>query len=194
MLLWTGARPEEIAQMVVADIGKDSTSGRWTMTITDEGTHPIKGQQSLKTTKKDSGTRTFPVPQPLIDLGLLDYTAWLTASGETALFPKLTTKNARKLLFPTFGEWWSIYVREHDAIPAGGGRQPSREFRHSFATAARASGIPRDAREYLMGHRAAGATANEGYGEMVALGLTIDQLRYAGLDLSGVKRWTAPKP
>ena len=194
MLLWTGARPEEIAQMVVADIEKDPASGRWLMTITDEGLHPVKGQQSLKTTKKDSGVRTFPVPQPLIDLGLLDYHAWLTASGEAALFPKLTTKNARKLLFPTFGEWWSIYTRAHSAVPAGGGRQPAREFRHSFTTAARASGIPRDALEYLMGHRAASATANEGYGEKEALGLSIDRLRYTGLDLSGVQRWTIPKP
>jgi integrase len=193
MLLWTGARPEEIAQMVVADVIEGPNGGRWMMTITDEGLHPIKGQQSLKTTKKESGTRTFPVPQALIDLGFLDYVAWLVKSGEVALFPRLTTKNARKLLFPSFGEWWSLYLRDNDALAAGGGRQPSREFRHSFATAARASGIPRDAREYLMGHRAAGATANEGYGEQEALGLAIDQLRYAGLDLTSVLRWTAPK-
>ena len=192
MLLWTGARPEEIAQMLVADIAKDTGGGRWTLTITDAGTHPVKGPQSLKTSKKDSGVRTFPVPAPLIDLGFLNYLAWLEASGETALFPRLTLKNARRLLFPTFGEWWSIYVREHDAIPAGGGRQPSREFRHSFATAARGSGIPREALEYLMGHRAAGATANEGYGEMVAFGLAIDRLTYSGLDLSRVIRWTPP--
>jgi integrase len=192
MLLWTGARPEEIAQMVVTDIVEDPSSGRWLMTITDEGHHPVKGQQSLKTTKKDSGVRTFPVPEPLIDLGLLDYHAWLAASGETALFPKLTIKNARRLLFPTFGEWWSIYTRVHGAVPAGDGRQPAREFRHSFTTAARASGIPRDALEYLMGHRAAGATANEGYGEKQALGLAIGLLRYAGLDLTGVRRWTVP--
>ena len=192
LLLWTGARPEEIAQLLVADVAKASDSGRWLLTITDAGTHPIKGHQSLKTSKRDSGVRTFPLPSPLIDLGFLDYLAWLGASEERALFPRLTIKNARNLLFPTFGEWWSIYVREHGAIPAGGGRQPSREFRHSWATAARASGIPRDAREYLMGHRAAGATANEGYGEMVALGFAVDQLRYAGLDLSGVRRWTPP--
>lgn len=193
MLLWTGARPEEIAQLVVSDIAKDADTGRWLLTITDAGTHPVKGPQSLKTSKKDSGVRTFPLPVPLIDLGFLDYLAWLKASGEVALFPRLTIKNARRLLFPTFGEWWSIYVREHDAIPVGGGRQPSREFRHSWATAARASGIAREALEYLMGHRAAGATANEGYGEKEALGLAIDRLQYAGLNLTGVRRWMVPR-
>ncbi|MEN2786220.1 hypothetical protein ACFOKI_07440 [Sphingomonas qilianensis] len=192
MLLWTGARPEEIAQMLVADIARDPDSDRWMMTITDAGVHPVKGQQSLKTSKKDSGVRTFPVPAPLIDLGFLDYVTWLQGSGTVALFPKLTIKNARNLLFPTFGEWWSLYVAEHGAKPIGEGRQPSREFRHSWSTAARKSLLPRDAREYLMGHRPKNATANEEYGETASLGLAIDQHRYAGLDVSRVRRWTPP--
>jgi integrase len=192
MLLWTGARPEEIAQMLVADIAHDPDSGRWMMTITDAGVHPVKGQQSLKTSKKDSGVRTFPVPAPLIDLNFLDYVTWLKGSGTIALFPKLTIKNARNLLFPTFGEWWSKYVEEQGVKPAGEGRQPSREFRHSWSTAARKSLLPRDAREYLMGHRPRNATANEEYGETASLGLAIDQHRYAGLDVSGIRRWTPP--
>jgi integrase len=193
MLLWSGARPEEIAQMTVADIAPDAETARWMMTITDTGHHPVKGPQSLKTTKSDSGVRSFPVPQALIDLGLLDYLEWLRARGDKALFPRLTLKSARKLLFPSFGEWWSLYLRENDALAVGGGRQPAREFRHTWTTAARASGIPQDAREYLQGHSAANGTANEGYGEQAPLGLTIDKLTFAGLDLSGVKHWTASK-
>ncbi|MBD8619303.1 hypothetical protein IFT67_10265 [Sphingomonas sp. CFBP 13728] len=192
ILLWSGARPEEIAQMTVADIAPDANTGRWMMTITDTGHHPVKGPQSLKTTKSDSGVRSFPVPQPLIALGLLDYLEWLRANGDTALFPKLTLKSARKLLFPSFGPWWSLYLRENDAVPVGGGRQPAREFRHTWTTAARLSGIPRDAREYLQGHSAANGTANEGYGDLTPLGLTIDSLVFPGLDFSGVKCWMAP--
>lgn len=153
----------------------------------------MKGPQSLKTSKKASGVRTFPLPASLIELGFLDYLEWLTASGETALFPKLTLKSARKLLFPSIGEWWSSYLRGEGALAVGGGRQPAREFRHTWTSAARASGIPRDAREYIQGHTAQHGTANEGYGEMVSLGLAIDRLAYPGLDLSGVQRWTIPK-
>lgn len=55
MLLFTGARPEEIAQLLVADIFQDPTSNRWLLRITDEGEHPHKGQQSLKTSKGETG-------------------------------------------------------------------------------------------------------------------------------------------
>ena len=193
MLLWTGARPEEIAQLVVADIAKAGEGAPWMLTITDEGVHPVKGPQSLKTSKKASGVRTFPLSRALIDLGLLEYREWLIASGETALFPKLTLKSARKLLFPSVGEWWGGYLRGQGALAVGGGRQPAREFRHTWTSAARASGIPIDARVYIQGHTARNGTANEGYGEMVSLGLAIDRLEYPGLDLTSVRRWTVPR-
>jgi integrase len=192
MLLWTGARPEELAQLIVDDVWQDTATQRWMMRITDEGSHPVKGPRSLKTSKKHSGRRTFPVPLPLIALGLIDYVAWLRGAGESALFPRLTVKNARRHLFPSWGAWWGAYLKLHGAYPAGLNRRQSREFRHNWTTAARASGIDREAREYLQGHTAAGASANEGYGSKVSLGLAIDRLAFAGLDLSGVKVWTAP--
>jgi integrase len=75
ILLWTGARPEEAAQLTVADFADDPEIGRWMMTITDQGEHPIKGDQNLRTSKRGSGRRTFPVPQALIDLNLRDEAA-----------------------------------------------------------------------------------------------------------------------
>jgi integrase len=157
--------------------------------ITDEGEHTHKGQRNLKTTKKGSGRRRFPIPKPLLDLNFLAYVEAIKAQGETALFPKLRTKGDRGLLFPVWGEWWSLYLREKEVLPKGGGRKPSREFRHNWATAARASGLPREAIEYIQGHSTAGASANEGYGSREPLGWHIDKLHYEGLDLSGVKPW-----
>ncbi len=194
MLLWTGARPEELAQLMVDDIRQDGETGRWLLRITDEGQHPVKGQRSLKTSKKHSGRRTFPIPQPLIGLGFIDFVEWTRASGNAALFPRLTLKNARRHLFPGWGEWWGKYLRHHKAFPGGSKRRASREFRHNWATAARASGIDREAREYIQGHTAPAAHASEGerYGSKVALGLAIDRLHYPDLDLSRVKPWTPP--
>lgn len=87
-LLFTGARPGEVAQLLVSDFTvKD---GEWSMIYTDKGNHPAGGQRHLKTSRKGTGERQFPVPQYLLDLGLEDYLAVLKADGETALFPKLT--------------------------------------------------------------------------------------------------------
>jgi integrase len=193
LLLWTGARPEEIAQLLVADILQDAQSGEWLIRITDEGAHPAKGQQALKTSRKGSGRRTFPLPAKLIELGLIDYARWLEAKGETALFPKLRTKGGRGLLYAGFGEWWGEYLREHKVLPVGQGRRQSREFRHNWSTAARKSGISEAAMEYIQGHSRTGKSANVGYGALSPLGAEISKLRFEGLDLGNVKRWTPPK-
>jgi integrase len=185
--LFTGARPEEAAQLLVQDIYRDAKTGRWVVRITDEGEHPHKGQQGLKT---DESPRTFPIPQPLIDLGLLRYRERLLDTKETALFPKLRTKGERGYLFSGLGLWWSKYLKDNGVHLAGTGRQPMREFRHTWATAARTSGIARENMAYIQGHKLSDETAGEGYGDLSPLGLAIDQLRFDGLDLSGVKPWT----
>ncbi len=191
LLLRTGARPEEVAQLMLADFKE--ANGDWTVTFTDEGIHPHKGQRSLKTTRKQSGRRTIPVPLPLIDLGLPAYLADLRTRGELALFPLLRTKGARGLLFAGWGEWWSKLLRERGVLaPSSRQRQPSREFRHAWTTAARASGIPREACEYIQGHKAAGGTANEGYGDHAPLGRLIAGLQFEGVNLSMVAPWQPP--
>jgi len=169
LLLWTGARPEEVAQLLVSDFKEDATEG-WTVTFTDLGIHPQKGQRSLKTSRKRSGRRTLLVPQTLIDLGILEYLAHLKTAGEAALFPLLRVRGARGLLFAAWGEWWGKLIRDEGILAkADFERQPAREFRHTWTTAARASGITREAREYIQGHKAAGGTANEGYGDQTPL-------------------------
>lgn len=176
----------------MADVFKEAESGDWFLRITDEGSHPTKGHQALKTSRKGTGRRMFPVPTKLIDLGLIDYVDWLKANGETALFPKLGTKGGRGQLFATFGPWWGKYLREHKVLPAGQGRRQSREFRHGWSTAARKSGISEAAMEYIQGHSRTGKSANVGYGALVPLGREIHKLRFEGLDLSNVMRWEAP--
>lgn len=192
LLLWTGARPEELAQLMAPDFVQEPADkgGRWIMRITDEGDHPHKGPRRLKTSKgKKAGRREFPVPQALMDLNLIGYVQHIKAAGETALFPKLRTKGDRKLLFTGFSEWWNGLLQDKGILPAGQGRRGAREFRHNWTTAARISKIPEEAREYIQGHYRSGATANQDYGSRKSLGLYIDQLSYEGLDLSRVKPW-----
>lgn len=189
LLLHLGARPEEVAQMMVTDISQDPDTGRWMIAITDEGTHPYKGARNLKTSKTQSGSRVIPIPLPLLDLNFVAYVECIRRTGETALFPKLRTKGKRGLLFPCFGEWWGNYIRDHGVLPLGGGRKPSREFRHNWTTAARASGLPREASEYIQGHRADRGSAHEVYGSKSPLGLWIDKLELS-VDLTNVRPWT----
>lgn len=194
LMLFTGARPEEVAQLLVSDVGIDPATGAATLTITNEEAHPAKGQRTLKTEKHDTGRRTFPIPVRLIELGFLDYVEWLRnqTNGAGALFPLLTAKVSRGLLFDAFGDFWRLYLNEQGVIKTGTGRSPAKEFRHAWTTEARRIRMPEDAREYLQGHSVAGKSANVGYGERETFGSEMLKIEFPGLDLGRVRRWRAP--
>lgn len=190
LLLWTGARPEEIAQLMVDDVRQD-VDGRWTLTITDEGEHPHKGHRRLKTTEKETGRRTFRIPQLLLSLNFLEYVGHLKQAGTKALFPHLRTKGARGYLHAGWSEWWSKYLRTKRILPPTGGFRPMREFRDYWASVARECGIPKEAHVYLMGH--APQDVNDTYGQREAFGRYTDKLHFAGLEdtLSRIQPWKA---
>jgi integrase len=195
LALFTGARPEEVAQLLVQDIFQREDDGRWVIRFTDAGLHPVKGPQTLKTARHGGGVRSFPIPNALVDLGLLDYHKYLQDAGELALFPLLRVKGKRGALYESFGGWFGEYLYEQGVIPRDAGRQPVREFRHTWTTAARASGIARDAREYLQGRLSPGrGSSDDEYGEKLALGDQIDRLAFKVDIVALVPRWRAPSP
>jgi integrase len=189
MLIATGARPEEIAQLLISDVRLNDNGSEWTLTITDDGVHPHKGKRRLKSSK---ARRTFPLPRVLLELGFLDYVRWLKEREEIALFPALRTKGELKLLYDSWGEWWRKYLRANDAYPSGAGRQGGRDFRHTWATLARRSGVTREAQEYIMGHTPTGGSMNARYGSRQPLGAEIHKVVFDGLGLENVAPWEPP--
>lgn len=173
--LFTGARREELASLMVQDITLDPGSRRWQLTIGDQTPHPSKGPRDTKNHQE----RTIPVHRELIRLGFIDFVLAAAGAGEQALFPRLTVTNRRGQLAAKWGEWWGSYIRAAGVVTT----QPAHAFRHTWTTAARACGVPKDAREYIQGHAGDGST-NDSYGDLSVLGREIDKLSYPGLDLS----------
>lgn len=186
LLLTTGARPEELAQLLVDDVRQEAEL-EWLLTITAEGAHPYKRQRALKS---PSAERTVPLPQVLIDLGFADYVGWMRDRGEQALFPALRTKGERGELWPSVGEWWGRYLSENGARPIG--KRPAREFRPTWATIARECGVSREAQEYLMGHAPDASDMNARYGSREPLRREMRKLRLDGWGLDKVRRWEPP--
>lgn len=191
LLLWTGVRPEEAAQLLVSDFEQDAERGHWLMTVTDEGEHPVKGKRSLKTERHGpTGRRTFVVPAALQELGLIRYVERLRAQGELALFPLLTLKNKKRgHLYPSVAEWWGEYIRSHGVELQGRGRRPYRDFRQTWATAAREAGIPEEAMSYLMGHSNKRGPQTRSYGKNDAHGWRMADVAYPKLDFSRLLPW-----
>lgn len=187
LLLTTGARPEELAQLLVRDVSHDPATAEWLLTISAQGNHPHKGQRTLKT---PSAERVIPLPSEVIGLGFGDYVAWLDDCGEQALFPALRTKGERGELWPSFGDWWGGYLADHGARPMD--KRPAREFRPTWATIARESGVSREAQEYLMGHAPDASDMNARYGSRDPLRREMRKLSFDGWGLDKVRRWAVP--
>lgn len=139
LMAYTGARREEVAQLLVTDIEQDEESGAWCIAI-----RPGLGK-SLKTA---SSRRRVPLHDDLLALGLLDYRNSIPAEGR--LFPKL--KPHKDGLGHAVGKTWDKYLQ--DEVKLQTTAKPAHGFRHAFKTLCREVGIPKEVQDWLLGHAA----------------------------------------
>lgn len=193
IMLMTGSRPEEAAQLLTSNIRKEN--GVWFIEYTSEGMHPEIGQKRLKTDRTKSGYRIFPIHQRLLDLNLLGYIAHLNTAGHEALFPMLRPKSKDgNDLHAGFGLWWGEYLRKHNILPPSSEvtRQPSKGFRHVWTTASREAGVPWEAASYIQGHKVDTGNSHDRYGLKHSWGEFSLIVNPQGPDWTKVIPWAAP--
>ncbi|MBU2051251.1 MAG: site-specific integrase [Gammaproteobacteria bacterium] len=144
LMAYTGARREEVAQLLVADIRHDADADCWFMDIC-----PGEG----KTLKTHSSRRKVPLHPDLLALGFVDYVASQPLDGR--LFPKLTPHPVDGYGH-AIGKTWANYLADH--VGLGTVAFPFHGFRHAFKTACRDVGIEALLADMLTGH----APPNEG--------------------------------
>ena len=147
LMAYTGARREEVAQLLVSDVEQDAESGVWCIAI-----RPGDGK-SLKTV---SSRRRVPLHDDLLALGFLDYRASVPVSGR--LFPKL--KPHKDGLGHAIGKTWDNYLQ--DEVKLQSTAKPAHGFRHAFKTLCREAGIPKEVHDWLTGHAA--SNVGDSYG------------------------------
>lgn len=153
--LYTGARINEIAQLKVADILEER--GVWCLAIRktmDEDLADNAGQKSRQRLKGKSAVRRIPIPQPVLEAGLLDFLADMQDFGHPRLFPHLSAGVNRKTgqsnarysqgLLNQFGS----YLKEL-GFPKGVGFHA---FRHTMATELDNQGVPAEEVALITGH------------------------------------------
>ncbi|MDH5824207.1 site-specific integrase [Luteimonas sp. RD2P54] len=153
--LYTGARINEIAQLKVADILEER--GVWCLAIrktVDEDLAQSNGEKSRQRLKGKSAVRKIPIPQPVLDAGLLDFLADMQEFGHPRLFPHLSAgvnrttgeSNARysQGLLNQFG----AYLKDL-GFPKG---VAFHAFRHTLATDLDNQGVPAEEVALITGH------------------------------------------
>lgn len=178
MALFTGARVEEIAQLLVDDIHHEQGLGPY-LNITDEAEH---GKL-----KNAASRRRIPIHSILLDCGFLEYAE--SVRDRLFLFPELKP-NPRGKLGGYFSNFFSGYLRTKVRITDK--RKVFHSFRHTFKDICRSVGIDEAVHDALTGHTAPSAGrkyGNEQY-PLAPLFAAMTLYEVKGLDLS--KLFTRP--
>lgn len=166
--VYTGARLNEIAQLLVNDIRE--VEGVLCFDITDlmEGGNQLDDRKQLKTV---AAKRVVPVHPVLIELGLLEYKRSLESRGIDRLFPEFTkgvngwgtklSRWANGTFFPNMGMKTSRLVFH--------------SFRHTVVTRLTQLAVPEPMVKALVGHEQQGITHTSYFGE----GYRVEQLAEA---------------
>lgn len=173
--LFTGARMNELAQLLVADVRQDR--GRWILHVTREG-------DETKTVKTKGSQRVIPVHPELERLGLTAYHAQRVAAGDRRMFPEIKS-DARDHLSGHFSRFWGRYIARIGVKEDASVNFHS--FRHGMADALRRAGYRDEEFGFLLGHTQATTTGRYGIlseGDLEQRCKMIDAVNFDGLDLS----------
>jgi len=178
IMLFSGARPAEIGQLMLADVREEH--GRWIMHITTEG-------DGDKRTKTKGSMRVVPIHPMLVRLGLIGYHAAQVKAGEARLFPK-AVRNARGQMMAEFSREFSRYLTR---IGIKEGRGISLySFRHGVTDALRRAGYLDEQFGLILGHTQGTTTGRYGvmaHGVLEQRATLIDAIDYPGLDLGHLR-------
>ena len=152
LALYTGARLDELGQLLVTDIKQDDDDiWFFDFNLLDEG-------KSLKTI---SSKRHTPIHSEVIDLGFLDYVSDLKNINSVGqLFSELKP-NAQGKLTSSYSKWYSRYVR---GLGLTDKRKVFHSFRHTFKRTCRDAGIHEEVHDALTGHSGGGVGRSYGAG------------------------------
>ena len=186
LLLWTGARPTEIAELMISDIRLIDPGAMPTLRLRNSG-GPMRRRSHLMQ-KRDGpeGHRLVPIHSELLRLDLAGYVSWLKHLGHQHLFPELNARATRRDPFAGFGLWWSGYLQRHGRYPTG--RRPATALRNHWASRARVCGLADETINYVLGRKrelAANPIASVSHVE-------IERFQLDCYDFSGVERWRVP--
>lgn len=152
IMLYSGARPAEIAQLGIDDVREDH--GHWIMHITTEG-----GDD--KSVKTSGSMRVLPIHPELVKLGFVKYHADMKKRGEKRLFP-LAERNERGQMIADFSRDFPRYLTK---IGLKDGRGLSLySFRHGATDALRRAGFLDEQFGFILGHTS--GTMTQRYGTL----------------------------
>ncbi|HCZ9260929.1 TPA: site-specific integrase [Vibrio alginolyticus] len=148
LMLYTGARREELCQLRSKDVLQDKDTGIWYLWIQSGEDQTVKTSNSI---------RKVPLHDDLIELGFIRYHQTLSTSSR--LFPKLQPHPVNGYGH-AIGKAWAKYLKTEVKLVSQA--SPSHGFRHTFKTLCREAGIETAVSDWITGHAATNVGATYG--------------------------------
>jgi len=179
LLLYTGARVNEICKLRVVDVGEEEGIPYLAIAWEEDD----EGRGIAGRVKNVSSERRVPIHQDLISYGFLDFVARARARADERLFSELKPNRHGKL-YSTISQRFSDTFLPRLGIKTD--KTSLKSFRHNFVDAARNSRIPDEIVQALKGDTLPGTLARYGHGktDLEILATEMQKLRFKGLDLT----------
>ena len=196
IMLFTGARVNEIAQLHISDVYKvrDKKSSKedtdvWIFDFNSDECDccPIEHRKSIK---NQSSHRKIPVHPSLIEIGLIRYRNIIEKRGETRLFPKnnFHTKGGWS---GAFSHWWNTtYLPKVGLKNIAGRKTDTHTFRHTCLNKMKSNGVEEGlAMEYAGHHHTSMTftTYSDRYDPTIMRDRVLDKIFYRGLNIEKLK-------
>jgi integrase len=148
MMAYTGARPEELAQLRVKDVRTVYEGDDTGYLVFD-----LRGETDGQRIKTESSRRLVPVAQKLMDWGL--HRLYSGRDGDEMLFPALNAGvSGRFAEAPS--RWFNARLRREGIVDS---KLTLYSFRHSVATELKRQGIGDTTISEILGHSVSGQTS-----------------------------------
>jgi len=144
--LFSGAREEELGQLLVSDIS--CIDGIWCMNISAGAEKSASASGDRKRLKNRASRRRLPLHPTIIQAGFLSYWQVVKDAGHTRLFPTLRPDRYGKLT-SGFSKEFNAYLRMLGITQR---EKVFHSFRHTFRDACREADLPEEIADALMGH------------------------------------------
>ena len=165
IILFTGARIGEVAQLNLADLA------------TRNGVETISIHRGAGAVKTDASVRYVPIASDLVSLGIIEFAETQRRAGAVKLFPSL--HRGKTTPGDLLGRWFKQY-REQVGLPQGA-LEGSHKFRHTIRTRLAIAQVNMETADALTGHSATGSTGRKVYTGSIPLVTVleaVDKLRW----------------
>jgi integrase len=188
IMLFTGARPSEIAQLAVTDVKLKSETPSISI-LTEYDPHDPGDRPYVLAFKTENARRNVPLHPALIKLGFAEFVERTRKAGHERLFPEWKAASDPRKLYS--GATWVRRFNEK-TVPLVTNKKPKPtiySLRHTFKTQMAICRVPPQFQDQIMGH--AGPRMDPTYLKAIPireLYAEAAKVEYPGLDLDHLRR------